>query len=233
MRREQEDLVSVLETPTAISRSTSVRSCVSGVTSLHSMHSSIKYHMSHRAREDLLSEVPAISESVADMDDLGEWEDATTVTVIDNRQHPLAPSNISMYSAESRLSTNTPVIGDLGASSDVPDSFRDDASVNSALSEIGLNLNFRNAKAGPSKSRGRSKESDRLPDDGFKLGGMHGLMSSRGWPAVERGASAPVLRETELCTAGLPPYTPRRIQLAGLHAKLNPTLEGGLGGESR
>mmetsp|Transcript_30433 Transcript_30433/g.87257 ORF Transcript_30433/g.87257 Transcript_30433/m.87257 type:complete len:285 (+) Transcript_30433:112-966(+) len=152
IRRDQEDVASVTDTGTVISRSTSVRSVFSGVTSLPSSLHSSKYHPGKRSviGEDLQSEVPAISESVADLDDLNEVSrEEGTVVVIDNRQHPLAPSNISMVS---EMSTTSPVHGDY---SDVT-SIRDDTSVASANTEICLS--FRSPR--PLQRCGSKEESD-------------------------------------------------------------------------
>mmetsp|Transcript_56390 Transcript_56390/g.167839 ORF Transcript_56390/g.167839 Transcript_56390/m.167839 type:complete len:313 (-) Transcript_56390:70-1008(-) len=176
-RRDLEEVGSITETGTVLSRSTSVRSVVSGVTSLHSslISNSNKYHPGTKWKvEDLQSEVPAISESVADMEDLQEISREENV-VIDNRQHPLAPSNISLYSAESKLSSTNPTFGaDLGSCSDVPSirdyrgadlggcsdvpSVRDDASVASAASEV-PGLGYRRSRTSISRC-GSKAESD-------------------------------------------------------------------------
>jgi len=92
-RREQDAATSITETGSFHSHSTSVRSLVSGVTSFQSMHSS-KYHISRKSSvlgEDMMSEVPTIAESIADMGDLEDLPSIGTSSVIDNRQHPLAP----------------------------------------------------------------------------------------------------------------------------------------------
>lgn len=134
-KHSDRDGCSFSETATGFSRSASVHSIVSGVTSLHSSLHSSKYHVSSRRVEEMQSEVPAISESVADLADLQEVA-REEAFVIDNRQHPLAPSNISMYSSDSRLSTTSPCFGDLDCCcSEVP-SWGDDASVASAPPDV-------------------------------------------------------------------------------------------------
>lgn len=153
-----------------ISRPPSACSFRSGCTSLHShySHSTRHYYRSKRSSmgsDDLQSDVPTISESIADMQDLQElgmsrtseyasmsptssqtainrgfttygMSSAPTSTMIDCRQHPLAPININPTpsSLDSHVSMNA-AIGDLGCCSDVP-SVRDDMSVASAHSEI-------------------------------------------------------------------------------------------------
>jgi hypothetical protein len=92
-RREQDTATSITETGSFHSHSTSVRSLVSGVTSFQSMHSS-KYHISRKSSalgDDMMSEVPTIAESIADMGDLEDLPSSGPSSVIDNRQHPLAP----------------------------------------------------------------------------------------------------------------------------------------------
>lgn len=92
-RREQDTVTSITETGSFHSHSTSARSLVSGVTSFQSMHSS-KYHISRKSSafsDDMMSEVPTIAESIADMGDLEDLPSIGSSYVIDNRQHPLAP----------------------------------------------------------------------------------------------------------------------------------------------
>lgn len=169
-RHEPDDAVSVRDPGTAVSQSPSVRSMVSGVTSLHSLHS-MKYHIKRNAMNDELSDVPTITESIADMEDLQELVCTSPTaslpisrserqpTVIDNRQHPLAPlpSTTSLDSFDSRLSLS-PAFGDLGGCSDVP-SIRDDASVASAPSEICLS--FRTSRCGSKEEVTMCQQSQR------------------------------------------------------------------------
>eukprot|EP00416_Gambierdiscus_australes_P043169 CAMPEP_0171098838 /NCGR_PEP_ID=MMETSP0766_2-20121228/49646_1 /TAXON_ID=439317 /ORGANISM="Gambierdiscus australes, Strain CAWD 149" /LENGTH=342 /DNA_ID=CAMNT_0011558299 /DNA_START=116 /DNA_END=1142 /DNA_ORIENTATION=- len=156
-----DDIVSSTDTATAMTQSLSMRSAISGMTSLHSMHSS-KYHFSTKRgglSDDLQSDVPAISESIADLDDLSELGNDRSFTAIDNRQHPLAPLSGTSHCDDRRSSCSrismSPVYGDLGGCSDVP-SIRDDCSVTSAPSEICLS--FKTSRNSGTGSRCGSKD---------------------------------------------------------------------------
>lgn len=170
-RREQDD-----ETGTQVSKSPSVLSLVSAVTTLHSHPSSNKYKRAGLS-DDLQSDVPAISESIADMEDLAELTFSREVTpnqqrgssksvasplqtAIDNRQHPLAPSNAVESTTLVSNCSQLPACGDLGIWSDAP-SVYDDVSVVSAQSEcfVGLRRTFR----APGSPCG-SPEADMVPD---------------------------------------------------------------------
>lgn len=147
-RRCQEDSQSTLSVP-------SVRSFISGVTTLHSAKYSYQYHGRRKSSiDDQLSDVPTISESIADMLDLQELgpsagdldspsggdfcpkaheaaASSSSAVFIDNRLHPLAPYSCPgrAYSFDSH--GHRSILSDLGRMSDVKTS-RSDASVASA-----------------------------------------------------------------------------------------------------
>lgn len=147
VRRLQDDVCSMSRTP-------SVGSHLSSVTSLHS---ATKYHFHHSGSkkswisDDLQSDVPTITESTANMEDFRELQRSTEYldrsgsrsptsmrgcgecagAIVDLRPHPLAP----VYAA-SQCESQVSVIAnfcdrDLGCIGDV-ESFRDDLSVTSA-----------------------------------------------------------------------------------------------------
>lgn len=194
-RSDQEDSVSIADTGTVVSQSPSLRSYVSsGVTSLHSLHSS-KYHLSSKRTtvgDDLLSDVPAISESIADMDDLKELRMDCSQTLIDNRQHPLAPFSAASSCCSWGDSSMSPVFADLGASSDVP-SIRDDASIASGPSEICMS--FRGTRNSGSRCGSRCGSKEDISRVRTKIAPKSGALGQLwSWP------SRPVPAEGE-CTS--------------------------------
>lgn len=173
-RREQDDTETVPRSP-------SVRSLVSAVPTLTSHHSSNKYQLNTKRSgliDDLQSDAPAISESIADMEDLEELNFSPTPslnqqrlisegvisplqTVIDNRQHPFAP----FIPVSSTTYSEIPACGDLGAWSDVP-SVCDNVSAVSAQSEFFMSLRTSHA----SGSRCGSSEHDMVSEMPFQQG---------------------------------------------------------------
>lgn len=204
--------------------SSSVRSGRTTVSSTFAPHGVIRFSSKSdgRARggggpDDLMSDVPTISESIADMQDLAElgrtdshllgaehrsnhfhstW--STQTTVIDHRPHPLAPA-FSSNATEAGLTSDSRdlCVGDLGVCSDIPSVCDAMSTHSSATSEIVVTFpsSFPGAastSSPPASEVGRTDSGGRgvaLQNSMRRQGSNAGSSSSRGSRRNKVGSS--------------------------------------------
>jgi len=136
----------------SISRSSSGASARSNMSSMRSFSSKANKHTRRsNVLDEMQSDVPTITESIADMQDLGDDETCSIASsslnrshgsyalqgpIVDSRNHPFAP--VVSFMDSQQVSRN-PTVGDLGVCSDIS-SIGDDVSVISGPSDIHMNF---------------------------------------------------------------------------------------------